>query len=493
MFGGPTLKGRIAQQQFAAFTRSNRSMSSFRPQISRLPVRSGKSLGGHTIWKPVVPSIGAAAAARFNSTASSPPPLNNSDIAPNTQESAGWDLGDIGEIDIAALPEKIGYLKELGLDFGWGPSSVVEFLIEHIHIWSGLPWLASIGATGILIRLTLVPFFLRAADTGAKISNAKHLTAPIRERMMAGARTGDHIETQMAKAELSKLHKDLDIKSSRAFLPILFQIPLGYGCYRVINGMTHLPVPGLAAEKFLWINDLTISDPYYLLPAITSGLLWLSLKKGGEFGSMDASVQAVRKLMLYGMPAMQFIFMAFFMPAAVQVYFAITGAMGVIQAFLLNSQSFRKSVGMTIFQDPNSGPQPGAGGATPESRSLRMLTQQLERESAHLKEVQQQQQQISLLDRTINSIRESGSELQKEASQKLNEMRGEGPKKNADGTFAPGPRLSEKDRKLAEDYEKRRKEEDDYKREERNFARREAHLKRGNARDTLKKNPKINQ
>jgi YidC/Oxa1 family membrane protein insertase len=150
--------------------------------------------------------------------------------------------------------------------------------MEHFHIWGGLPWLASIGATGLLIRFALMPLFLRAADTGAKIANSKDIISPIRAKMMEAARAGDQIETQRAKAELSKIQKEFGIKPSRAFLPLIAQVPLGYGCYRVISGMAHLPVPGLAAEKFLWINDFTVSDPYFLLPALTSFFLYMSLR-----------------------------------------------------------------------------------------------------------------------------------------------------------------------------------------------------------------------
>ncbi|KAL4788481.1 60Kd inner membrane protein-domain-containing protein [Aspergillus varians] len=471
MLGSPGLKGRLARQQYAAFARSSRSISSSRLQTSRFPLRNGKILGGNTTWRTSVPSI-AFPAARFNSTSSS----NPSEVIPETQPSTEFDLA--ANLDLNSIPEKVGYLKELGLDYGWGPSSMVEFLMEHIHIYTGLPWLGSIVATGVLVRFAMMPLFFRSADTSTKISNNKHILTPLRNKMVSAAKTSNQIETQKWKAELAKTNAELGIKSSRVFIPMLFQIPFGYGCYRVVNGMSRLPVPGLAAEQFAWIKDLTVADPYFILPMITSGFLYMSLRKGGEFGNMDATQAQMRKLMMYGMPALQLIFLAFF-PAALQMYFLTTGLFGLSQAYMLSSTTIRNAVGIALPQKQIPGESTAPGGADP-SRALRLLTEAMEREKAKLSEAQKasgSEQDLSFIDRAINNIKESKNQIAKEANEKIQEMSGKGPKTNPDGSLAEPPRLSEKDRKLAEDYEKRRKEEEEWKREERNHARREAHLK----------------
>jgi YidC/Oxa1 family membrane protein insertase len=42
--------------------------------------------------------------------------------------------------------------------------------------------------------------------------------------------------------------------------------------------MASLPVPAMLDESVLWINDLTISDPYYMLPVVTSAFMYMTLK-----------------------------------------------------------------------------------------------------------------------------------------------------------------------------------------------------------------------
>lgn len=103
------------------------------------------------------------------------------------------------------------------------------------------------------------------------------------------------------------------------------------------------------------------------------------------------------------------------------------------------------------------------------------------------------QKNISIIDRAVNKVKDGVSNIKREATERINEIARKST--NPDGTPALPPRLSEKDLKMAAEYEKRRKEEEDWKREERNHARREAHLRAMEAerekaaRSWLKKQP----
>ncbi|KKK22306.1 hypothetical protein ARAM_006938 [Aspergillus rambellii] len=492
MLGGYGLKGRgvmpaIARQRLAAFSRSSRSMSSFRPQSSPLPVRYGRltqTLAGKMTWRPAS-AIPGVSATRCNSTATSSASASSAvpavEAASSANAAAPVEVSDLAEIDITAIPEQIGYLKQLGLDYGWGPSSMIEYFVEHFHIWGGLPWWASIVATGVLVRLALLGPMFGAADTATKINNIKHISTPIRTRMMHHARESNQIEMNKARVEMQKLHQDHGVKPWKSFVPLI-QIPFGFGCYRVVKGMASLPVPGLAVEHVAWIQDLTVSDPYYILPAATSLFMYLSFKKGGESGTNEFTKTSLGKMFLYGLPSMSFAFMSFF-PSALQIYFATTGLFALGQSYLINSPAFRRVAGIAIATKPAPAVDPtnplASQGGSEQSRALRMLTEALEAENAKLSEGRPATpgQELSFIDRAIESLKQSKDKLKRETTEKVNEMRGDGPLKNADGTLAEPPRLSEKDRKLAADYEKRRKEEEDWKREERNHARREAHLR----------------
>ncbi|KAL2803171.1 60Kd inner membrane protein-domain-containing protein [Aspergillus granulosus] len=480
MLGRHGLTGRIAQQKSAAFSKSSRSMSSFRPQISRLPVRPGKTLSGTATWRTSVPSISGAATIRFNSTAAAT--TGGAVPAASASSDSGFNVSelDLSNVDISRIPEKIGYLKELGLDYGWGPSSVVQFTMEHFHIWGGLPWLGSIVATGALVRFALLPLFFRAADHGTKTANTRHLTQPIRTEMIRASQEQNQAEILRCKAELQKINKEHGISAMAMFMPMFLQIPLGYGCYRVISGMAHLPVPALTTEQFGWITDFTVADPYFILPLMTALLQYMTIRRGGEFGNTDPNMKGLQKMVQFGMPAIAFAFTAWW-PAALQLYFASTATFGFMQSLAINNVAFRKLTGMAIPNKYIPPPPPGTE-ASEQSRHLRTLAEAAAHLEAEAKsrsgELQQvsHQTQMSFIDRALKSAKEGKDRIVRETTQKVNEMSGKGPKLNADGTPAQPDRLSDKDRKLAEDYEKRRKEEDEWRREEQNHARREAHL-----------------
>jgi YidC/Oxa1 family membrane protein insertase len=220
----------------------------------------------------MTPAAIGPAAIRFNSTSSNQPPTEIADKATNSEWSNTSEL-----FDITTIPERIGYLKELGLDYGWGPSSMIQWLIEHTHIWTGMPWWASIVAAGIFTRMILLKPVMDAASMGAKMRNVKEETDPIRTRMVEGTRNGNQQDAQLARAELAQIHKREGIVAWKSFIPML-QIPLGYGTFRVVRGMTGLPVPAVASESVAWINDLTIADPTYLLPVMSAAMLMVVLR-----------------------------------------------------------------------------------------------------------------------------------------------------------------------------------------------------------------------
>lgn len=254
-------------------------MASQSPRIQARFVTNTPVLTGNLSWKPAS-SASRLISARFNSTSSASAAAAttaSNNAAEGAPQAETTNVSDLSDLDITQIPEKIGYLKELGLDFGWGPSSIIEWTIEHIHIWSGLPWWASIVGTGLLLRLALLKPMMDASDTSAKIQNLKHLSTPLRASMMYYAREGNNAEVMKIRAQMQDLHNKHGVKPWKAFVPML-QIPFGYGCFRVVRGMSALPVPGLAGESVGWLKDLTVADPYFILPAATAAFMYLSFR-----------------------------------------------------------------------------------------------------------------------------------------------------------------------------------------------------------------------
>ncbi|KAI5283318.1 Mitochondrial inner membrane protein oxa1 [Ascosphaera acerosa] len=207
-----------------------------------------------------------------------PPSYNGVDaidsvVAATTADGASTS----GALDLAALPDGLGYLHALGLDYGWGPSALMQALLETLHFAGGVPWWAAAVGASVLIRAALVQPTLGASDSAARLGRIKDQLQPLNERMLAHYRAGEQAEAMALRQQVAALQRRNGVQPWKAFLPLL-QIPFAFGMFRVMRGMAELPVPGLEDEHWLWVRDMSVSDPYYALPVLTGGMLYLTLK-----------------------------------------------------------------------------------------------------------------------------------------------------------------------------------------------------------------------
>ncbi|CAD0112258.1 unnamed protein product [Aureobasidium uvarum] len=273
-----------------------------------------------------------------------PPPTPATDAL--ATDSNPFDISDA--TDYANLPERLGFLKDLGLDYGWGPTSVIEWSLEHVHVLSGMPWWGSIAATAFLYRLALVPMFMKASENGAKMRAMQPITKPMNDKMMDAMRNGDRVTAMQMRQEMMAINKAAGVSTIGMLVPSVVQGVFGFCAFRLLRAMSNLPVPGLETGGFLWIADLTQTDPYFLLPAIMGGTLHMVMRMGGETGTpMTASM---RPFLLYVFPGIVFITTAW-LPAALNVWLCTTGIMGVAQVHLFKRADIRRMFGLTPMVD----------------------------------------------------------------------------------------------------------------------------------------------
>lgn len=196
--------------------------------------------------------------------------------APSTPSSgftSSFDeLTDLGSESIYNIPEGIGYLKGLGLDYSYGPTALMEWTLEHVHIFAGTPWWVSITLTAILVRLVLFKPYIDAADNSARLATIMPLTQPVNARMQAASRLGDAEQVMQVRMELQRIQRRAGIKIYKSFVPML-QVFAGYGMFALLRAMSKLPVPGLETGGIFWFQNLTIPDPFFVLPFATAAIL----------------------------------------------------------------------------------------------------------------------------------------------------------------------------------------------------------------------------
>ncbi|ROT39038.1 hypothetical protein SODALDRAFT_350294 [Sodiomyces alkalinus F11] len=343
LFIGTALSSR---RGFSLWTRSPKSEPATpEPSASTAPV---------TPQTPDTNASASASASVSSSPSSSPSPTSNptaestpaapveSTTPPSPVETP--DLDVLSNTSLLDIPERIGYLKELGLDYGWGPTSMMQWILEHVHIYTGLPWWGSILTTSVLVRIALFKPTLTAQQATAKlqaVSSTPEYKAA-KDRMTAAAAAGNTTEMMEARQVVTLLNKRGGVNVFASLWSFL-QIPVGYGAFRILNGMGKLPVPGFEDGGFLWFTDLGVSDPFFILPLGTSLMMLATLRAGSKFA--PPQTQAQMKLMAFILVPMSAVLTSW-LPAAVQWYFLTTTTLGYGQNVIFQNPAFRRLAGL---------------------------------------------------------------------------------------------------------------------------------------------------
>ncbi|KAF2851902.1 hypothetical protein T440DRAFT_467156 [Plenodomus tracheiphilus IPT5] len=272
--------------------------------------------------------------------------LLSMDVSPSSIATA--------QIDPTRLIDHAGHLKELGLDYGWGMTTIFEKAIESIYLTTGLGWAGSIALAGVGVRCVTFYFQARSSDNMAVLASMKPVTQPIQDKMEEAIARGDVAQTNLLRMQQSEVMKPYvgSMASMAGFMVV--QAWVGFSAFRFLRAMGELPVPGMAHDGLLWFADLTVKDPYFILPVATTAIMYTVFKTGGETGiTENAGAGAQRATIMSGMAIFIGVITAF-QPAGLQLYFLVSGILGGITGWLLRQNGFRKLIGIRPIPTPES-------------------------------------------------------------------------------------------------------------------------------------------
>lgn len=232
----------------------------------------------------------------------------------------------------------------------------MQFVLEHLHIDGGYSWTTSIVLLGIAVRAMLFPALVTAAKETQKMRDMKPILAPIQEEYTAAKAKQDQQKMGVAAQRLMAVRQEFNLKLWKAFLPPMLQIPFGFGCWRLLRNSANVPVPGFVTESWLWTTDLTFSDPYFIAPATSALLIWLTMRSNARVNANVANM-GVMSLLQKVLPVATLVFMSF-QPGAVQLYFMSSSAVGLLSTTMLQQKPIRAYLNMPPLPDPDSQPAP---------------------------------------------------------------------------------------------------------------------------------------
>ncbi|KAK3326038.1 outer membrane protein TOM13-domain-containing protein [Apodospora peruviana] len=304
-------------------------------------------------------AIALAASARQARYASTQPPTDPAAAVPGTSLPSSTEFSaspiELTGSDLLNMPEHIGFLKAYGLDYGWGPTAMMEWTLEHIYVYTGMPWWASITLVAFAFKASIFKISLDAMAQSQKMQDLRKNPRflELEEKQKTAIAAGSMHDALGPRGEIAMMYRAAGIKTWKLMIPMI-NIPITYGMFRLCRGMAALPVPSLENGGALWFPDLSAADPLFILPVVTAALVWKGFQVSLPY--MAASQQNVMRILGVVMVPLSLIFTVK-ISAAAQLFFLVTAFFHTMQTHLFYSNWFRLFMGF--------GPLPPKGGAKP--------------------------------------------------------------------------------------------------------------------------------
>ena len=209
--------------------------------------------------------------------------------------------------------EKIAPGLDLVVDYGWLTviAAPLFWVLGAIYKLVGNWGWAIIGLTMLLKGI----FFPLSAASYKSMAKMRVLTPKL---MKLKETYGD--DKQRLNQEMMALYKKEKVNPLGGCLPVLVQIPVFIALYWVLLGTVEMRnAPWLG-----WITDLSVKDPYYVLPLIMGATMFIQTKLNP---TPPDPIQA--KVMLY-MPVV-FTVMFLWFPAGLVLYWTVNNILSIAQ------------------------------------------------------------------------------------------------------------------------------------------------------------------
>lgn len=194
---------------------------------------------------------------------------------------------------ITAAAAQIGDFKAMGL-CNYTPVGALEAALEAIHVSTGLPWWAAIAAATVAIRVCMIPLNIKVQRNNARVSNINPDLQRIMNNVSEAKKAGDQLAIAKYSQQAQQLFKDNGCHPARSLLLPVVQAPVMISFFMALRAMAELPVPGFLDGGLAWFTDLSVKDPYYILPILSSAGMLAILETGSETGAANPQAAGMK-------------------------------------------------------------------------------------------------------------------------------------------------------------------------------------------------------
>ena len=216
----------------------------------------------------------------------------------------------------------LGHKLQNSVDFGiWGFFAV--WILKGLQYF--YTWFPNYGVSIILltflIRMITFPLQYKSIVSMKKLQMVQPELTKIREKHKA--------DPQRMQKESMELFKRSGANPIGGCLPLILQMPVFFAFYKVLNHSVEL----VGAPFMLWIHDLSNKDPYYVLPVLMTGAMFLQQKL-----TPNTIQDPMQKKVMMFMPLI-FGFIMKDLPSGLSLYIFVSTVLGILQqVFVFNAK-----------------------------------------------------------------------------------------------------------------------------------------------------------
>jgi YidC/Oxa1 family membrane protein insertase len=224
-----------------------------------------------------------------------------------------------GPKDQYRLKEISPYL-DLSVDYGWlwWIAQPLFWLLTKIHALVG-NWGVAIILLTVLIKAL---FFRLAAASYKSMANMRRV-----QPKMTAIREQYADDKQKQSQAMMELYKKEKINPMGGCLPILVQMPVFMGLYWMLMESIELR----QAPFILWIQDLSVMDPYFVLPLLMGASMFFMQKLN------PPPPDPMQAKVMQWMPVI-FTFFFLWFPAGLVLYWVVNNLLSIAQQFVITRQ-----------------------------------------------------------------------------------------------------------------------------------------------------------
>lgn len=222
-------------------------------------------------------------------------------------------IGPKDQDRLSASAEKLN----LVVDFGWLTilANPIFWLLKKIHSFLG-NW----GWSIIILTMMIKAVFYKLSEASYKSMARMRKLQPKMQALKE--KYGD--DRQKIGQATMELYKSEKVNPLGGCLPVLVQIPVFIALYWVLLESVELR----QAPWMLWIEDLSIKDPYFVLPVIMGITMFIQQKLN------PAPIDPIQAKVFMFLPLVFTIFFAFF-PAGLVLYWVVNNTLSITQQYYI--------------------------------------------------------------------------------------------------------------------------------------------------------------